>query len=69
LEAMRSQNFGIQKSYPTTTQFIKKKYKVDSITLVQNTKYYASDIREFKKIYERVKERIDEQVALNDKTK
>ena len=69
LEAIRSQNFGSQKYYPSTTEFIKKKYKVDSFTFVQNTKYYASDIKEFKKIYERVREKVDEQIVLNDKSK
>lgn len=38
--------------------FIYKKYKIDSITYFQNYKYFASDIKSFKKMYKHVNERI-----------
>ncbi|MFC4738695.1 DUF4296 domain-containing protein [Flavobacterium ponti] len=38
--------------------FIYKKYKIDSATYFQNYKYFASDIKSFKKIYKHVNERI-----------
>lgn len=58
LEAMKSQTMGVQNSYPKATVFIKKKYKIDSLTFAQNTQYYAQDIKEYKKMYEEVKERL-----------
>lgn len=42
-------------------QFIYKKYNIDSLTYFQNYKYYASDIKAFKKIYKHVNERIQNQ--------
>jgi hypothetical protein len=42
-------------------QFIYKKHNIDSITYFQNYKYYASDIKSFKKIYKHVNERIQNQ--------
>jgi hypothetical protein len=41
--------------------FIYKKYKIDSATYFQNYKYFASDIKSFKKIYKHVNERIQNQ--------
>lgn len=38
--------------------YIYKKYAIDSTTYFQNYKYYASDIKTFKKIYKDVNERI-----------
>ncbi|WP_339887450.1 DUF4296 domain-containing protein [uncultured Flavobacterium sp.] len=39
-------------------QYVYKKYNLDSTTYFQNYKYYASDIKVFKKIYKQVNERI-----------
>lgn len=39
--------------------YIYKKYTIDSTTYFQNYKYYASDIKTFKKIYMRVNSRIE----------
>lgn len=39
--------------------YIYKKYNIDSTTYFQNYKYYASDIKTFKKIYKRVNSRIE----------
>ncbi len=40
------------------SEFIYKKYKIDSATYFQNYKYFASDIKSFKKMYKHVNERI-----------
>lgn len=40
--------------------YIYKKYKIDSLQFVQNNKYYASDIKEYAKIYEKVQQRIEQ---------
>lgn len=58
LEAMKSQNIGVPNNYPTATEFLKTKYKIDSLTFAQNTKYYATDVEEYKKMYEKVKEKL-----------
>lgn len=43
--------------------YIYKKHKIDSATYYQNYKYYASDVKTFKKMYKHVNERI-----LNEKS-
>jgi hypothetical protein len=43
------------------SQYIYKKYKIDSIQFVQNNKYYASNIEEYKKMFERVKSRLEKE--------
>ena len=65
LEAARTQTVGVQ-NYPKSTEFIKNKYKIDSLTFAKSTQYYASDIKEYKKMYNEVKERLAaERVKLN----
>lgn len=69
LEAMKSQNAGIPNIYPKANEFLKTKYKIDSLTFAQNTKYYAADVEEYKIMYDEVKARlkikIDEQNGVN----
>ncbi len=60
LDAMKAQNPN-QLKYPTSTEFIKKKYQIDSLTFAKNSQYYASDIANYKKIYEKVKVRLGEE--------
>ncbi|MBC7524092.1 MAG: DUF4296 domain-containing protein [Flavobacterium sp.] len=59
LEAAKTQSMGVQYSYPKASEFIKSKYKIDSITFADNIQYYSQDAKEFKKIYITVKERLD----------
>ncbi len=58
LEGMKSTN-SIGNAYPTATQFLKKKYKIDSLTYSKNSHYYSSDLKEYKKMFDEVKQRID----------
>jgi hypothetical protein len=60
LDAMKSQGVTTQTSYPTTSQFLKSKYKVDSITFAKSSQYYAADYKKYKKMYEEVKKRLEE---------
>lgn len=60
LEAAKSQTSGIYQ-YPKSTKFLKEKYKIDSLTFAQSTQYYATDMKEYKKIYDDVKERLKTQ--------
>ena len=62
LEALKSQNISAN-TYPTPTQFLKSKYKIDSITFAKNTKYYASDVKEYKKLYAEVQSRLEGEIS------
>ena len=46
--------------------YIQRKYKIDSLQFAQNNRYYASDIATYKKLYERVEERIKNQKSAAD---
>ncbi len=46
--------------------FIYEKYKIDSLTFHQNQKYYASKTRKYKKMHQKVLERLDEIKAANE---
>jgi hypothetical protein len=59
LEGIKTQSFSNLYKVPTTTQFLKTKYKIDSLTFVQNNKYYASDINNYKHLFDRVKKRLE----------
>lgn len=45
-----------------SNQYIYKKYKIDSAQFAQNNIYYAADYKEYKKMYEQVKSRLDKNV-------
>lgn len=62
LEATRAHNYSVQ-DYPSPTDFIKRKYKIDSLTFAKSTQFYASDIKEYKKMYDNVKERLTKENA------
>ena len=67
LEAMKSAHVADYSSLPTNKQLLKQKYKTDSITFAKSSQYYASDIRKYKKMYEKVKERLTaESTKLNN---
>jgi len=61
LEAIKTQNVGGGISNKKANEYIYKKYKIDSVQLAQSNKYYASDVEEYKKIFEKVKAKLDEQ--------
>lgn len=58
LEAIKSQNINGGISNESANEYLYKKYKIDSIQLVQNNKYYATDVEEYKKMFEEVKSRL-----------
>lgn len=47
-------------------QYIYEKYGIDSITLHQNQRFYASDVEAFKKMYADILERIKEEEVKTD---
>lgn len=47
-------------------QYIYQKYNIDSLQFVQNNKYYTADVKAYKKMYEIIEKRLEEQTILND---
>lgn len=60
LEGLKSQ-ITIDEKLPKPIAYIKKKYNIDSATFAQNAQYYASDLKEYKKMYLEVGERIQKE--------
>ncbi|PZO31483.1 MAG: DUF4296 domain-containing protein [Flavobacteriaceae bacterium] len=60
LETVKSQ--GIKRGFAQSeiNQYILKKYKIDSLQLISSNKYYASDAEEYKRMFEKVKAKLDE---------
>ena len=58
LESIKSQNISESDNTINISQYIYKKYKIDSIQFLQNNKYYASDVKNYKKMFEKVKDRL-----------
>lgn len=58
LESIKSQNVSDSDNTINISQYIYKKYKIDSIQFLQNNKYYASDVKNYKKMFEKVKDRL-----------
>jgi hypothetical protein len=60
LEAIKYQNPAVLDSNQIRPkQFIYKKYKIDSLQLAQNNKYYAADYQSYKVMFESVVKRIE----------
>lgn len=63
---------GIKTDYSLNQQsldnekFIYKKYKIDSLQFVQSNAYYASDLDKYKKMYQKLNEKIDFQKTEKD---
>lgn len=65
LEAMKVDNSTLLDSFKNNSnQYIFKKYKIDSVQFAQSNIYYAADYKEYEKMYNQVKVRLD-----NEKTK
>ena len=62
LEAIKSQNIKGGISNKNANAYLYKKYKIDSVQFAQSNKYYAADVEEYKKMFEEVKTRLEEQI-------
>lgn len=70
LEAIKSQNLTPLETHSINpNDYIYKKYKIDSLQFAKNDKYYASNIKKYKSIYDRVNKRMEEKLAVTDTTK
>lgn len=63
LDALKSQGYGPDQNYPTPKELLKKKYNLDSLSFAENSKYYAADIKNYKKMYDKVRERLSAESA------
>ncbi len=64
LEAVKYENVAsLEANHIVPKEYIYKKYKIDSLQFAQNNQYYASDIENYKKIYDRVKQKIEKKQA------
>jgi hypothetical protein len=63
LEAMKSQKAVVLETNninPNT--YIYKKYKIDSLQFANSDKFYASDIKKYKEIFDKVNKRMEEKI-------
>ncbi|MDI1316304.1 DUF4296 domain-containing protein [Flavobacterium sp.] len=63
LEAIKVQNLKGGINRKKANEFIYKKYKIDSIQFAKSNKYYASDLVDYKKMFEKVKDRLNKENA------
>lgn len=62
LEAMKIENPGLMDSIKNNSnQYIYKKYKIDSVQFAQSNIYYAADYKEYEKMYNQIKTRLDKE--------
>lgn len=63
-EAMKSKKPGLFTG--STSDYVYKKYHIDSLQFAQNNRYYASEISKYQKIYENVNARLLAESKLAD---
>lgn len=67
LESIKIQNPSSLDSFKiNSNEYIYKKYKIDSAQFAQNNIYYAADYKEYKKIFEQLKSRLDKDKTLTE---
>lgn len=59
LEAIKAHNPGIIQNAKEPQKYIYKKYSIDSLQFAQSNRYYATDIKRYKKMYARVGKRLE----------
>jgi hypothetical protein len=70
LEAMKSQKaFVLEANKINPNTYIYKKYKIDSLQFANSDKFYASDIKKYKEIFEKVNKRMEEKIEFFKKDK
>ncbi|CAN1565218.1 Domain of unknown function DUF4296 [Flavobacteriaceae bacterium] len=63
LEAMKSQKaFVLEANKINPNTYIYKKYKIDSLQFANSDKFYASDIKKYKEIFDKVNKRMEEKM-------
>jgi phage FluMu gp28-like protein len=64
LEAMKARDAKLTGN--STSEYVYKKYHIDSVQFVRNNQYYAAEIDKYKKIYEKVNLRIEREKKTAD---
>lgn len=60
IDAIKSYNLNTTHDYPVNSQlYILKKYQVDSLQFAQNNQYYAADMANYKKMFEKINQRLE----------
>lgn len=59
LEAIKAHKPQIIQSAKEPNKYIYKKYRIDSLQFAQSNRYYASDIKRYKRMYGRVGKRLE----------
>jgi hypothetical protein len=68
LEAMKSQTtLVLETNKINSNNYIYKKYSIDSLQFAKSDKYYASDVKKYKEIFDEVNKRIEEQIEASKK--
>ena len=66
LEAMKSQtNLVLESNKINPNTYIYRKYNIDSLQFANSDKYYASDLKKYKEIFDEVNKRIEEETELS----
>lgn len=68
LDAMKSQSPDKLQQAKGANDYIYTKYKIDSLQFANSNKYYASDLKEFRKLYEEVNKRLESELKKNEQT-
>lgn len=58
--AGNSMSYRLTENKINPNTYIYERYKIDSITFYQNQKYYAADVKKYKKMYREVLKSLDE---------
>lgn len=67
LEAIKIQSpMSLDSFNINSNKYIFRKYKIDSVQFAQSNIYYAADYKEYKKMFEKIKERLDKNKTLVD---
>lgn len=70
LEAIQNTNPSfLEKNNINPYNYVFLKYEIDSIRLAESNKYYAANVKEYNKMYEKVKQKIESEKALADSSK
>ncbi len=69
IDAIKAQNsYAPQSQSINPKEYIFKKYKIDSLQFTESNRYYVSQIEQYKKMYDKVGERIEEEKKAADPT-
>ena len=69
IDAIKAQNsYAPQNQSINPKEYIFKKYKIDSLQFTESNRYYVSQIEQYKKMYDKVSERIEAEKKAADLT-